>query len=923
MIRLTQMYFAILALAVASCVAAQDVSLVDLDSDKAPFESGDKAELVTEHATAGKKALKLGAGGGVRFNPATGMKSDWSKFDVVKLELFNAGEKPVKIYMQVRDKDNSSNYWSWHNRYAAVAPGQNSIQFAVADTWRGEVLRRDAGGMLDTKDIQLFYLSAMDGDVFVSGIHLANFPAQKVDVPGLKAFDVEIENAPGFPGYVSLTPKDLYNKQKGYGWTKTQFYNENNRDICIRLHPDNLFRDWIACANAELAVDVPNGKYRVRMQLEDPGAWEFMQNYRKRTVTAEGKVVLDETMDSAEFMNRFFRNQDSEDLPSDDPFEKYVETRHPWKEFDVEVADGQLNLGFQSADTYGLTLSALVISPLEQEEKAKQFMVFTKEMRKFDWSQSWKAVSKPPTTPNFSGKAAEEATANGYVLFTNTPKDSLDYNHVPQDPELLKGVSASAALGQFENVTFGLRPARQIGKVDVSISALKNTAGDEIPAGNIATRVGRYRFCRHDGEQSGLYDVNEKQLCYFNRTDTDQLRCNDGMARRFWITVHVPENAKPGSYSAQVTISAEKGARHTIPLTLEVLPITLPDPDHLFAVYGVGTLPMPYYEEIRQDIPRRLGIVYADAREHGINYLLECAATPQLENGKAVISNAAEVERDLALRRKLGFKDGPVGVNGGCGLGQLANDATIQGMPKAKFIEAWHKTITDTFKQKGWPHPYFCYGDEPNLPQVLKQLTAANNACHAVSPEIWMGVAYHIDARVKESSELAETLDVHHLKEFCPPSDFEFAKKSAKFILHCNVGMGRLPYGLREWRATQEKKTDGCVTYAYMGSHVDIYYGLDAREDDYLLAPPRKDGSLTTTSNWENMRAGIDDYRYARALEKFASNSSAAKDLLDSAKALLKQAFDIGGMKDHSAAQKLAVQWRADAQALLTRAAKP
>ncbi|HYF50490.1 MAG TPA: glycoside hydrolase domain-containing protein [Planctomycetota bacterium] len=900
------------------------VTLVNLDAEKPAFEdhSGGKVSLITEHATVGKKALKFGAGAGVRFTPETGMLGDWSKHDIVKMDIFNPGKVAARLYIQLRDDDNKHGYWSWHNRYVAVLPGQNTIQFPVADTWRGEILRRDAPGMLNPAKMTLFYFQTMDGEIVLGGMQLTKFANPKVDVPGLKAFDVGITGSPGFSGgFLQLNETMMYDKTKGYGWTKAGFINEKNSNVAIRLHPDNLFRDWIACNNAELAVDVPNGKYRVRIQMEDPGAWEFMQNYRKRSVSAEGKVALEETMDAKEFMNRFFRNQDSEDLPTEDPFEKYVETRHPWKEIDVEVADGQLNLGFHSADTYGATLSALVISPLDQEEKTKQFMAYVKEVRRFEWAQQWKSVSKAPTTPVFSGKMAEQAGKDGFALFGNPTLHAIRYDHVPQDAEHFDSLSAAASLGEIETISFGLRPAKALGKVDVSVSALKSAAGDEIGKENIKLRVGRYRFTRHAGEQSGLYEVGERQIREFNTSDKDTLRCDDGMARSLWLTIKTPENAKPGTYTGQITVAAEKGGKRTIPLTYTVLPFTLPEPEHLFGVYGLGTLPLPYWPEIGADIPRKMEIVYKDAREHGLNYVQEFFANIQMQNGKAVVTNMADVERDMALRRKLGFKDAPVFANGGCSLEQLATDAPIAGMPRAKYIEAWHKTITDTFKEKGWPHPAFVYGDEPNLPGLLKQLTDANNAVHAVSPDIWMGIAYHLDKRVKESYEMAATLDVHHLKEFCPVEDFEFAKKSSKFTMHCNVGFGRLPYGLREWRATHEKKTDGCITYAYMGSHVDIYYGLDAREDDWLLAPPRQDGSLTSTDKWEGIREGVDDYRYARALDNLVKSGSASKEQLDAAKALLKQAFDIGGMKNGDAT-KLAIQWRAEAQKVLAAAAK-
>ncbi|HYF50492.1 MAG TPA: hypothetical protein VEJ63_13865 [Planctomycetota bacterium] len=908
--------------------AEEEVPLVD-PAVETPFEKQPetKATLVGHHAPPGKTSIKIPAQSGVKMTPATGLRSDWSAHDVVKLEIFNPSDKHQRIYIQVRDSDNSANYWSWHNRYAAVAPGKNLVQFAVADIWRGEFLRRDAPGNVNPKDIQILYISAMEkeGEIFITRMTFGKFAVQKVDVPGLKAFDVECSSAPGFPGFISLTEKDTYSKEKKYGWTKTTFANANNPGICIRLHPDNLFKDWLSCCDAELAVDLPNGKYRVRMQLEDPGAWEFVQNYRKRTVSAEGKVVLDESMSGEQFLKSFFRHQDTEDMPHEDPFEKYDEARHPWKEFDVEVADGQLNLALQSPDTYGATLSALVISPLEHEEAAKKFMAWVKEARRFDWAQRWKGISKPPAAPNFSGRMAAEAASHGYALFATSPYVTPAYDHVPTDAEELKELSITAAQGEFEPAVFGLRPAKALGKVDVAVSALKNEAGQQIPKENVTVRVGRYRVARYQGDQSGMYHVREKQLSLFNRSEAEVLRCDDGMARRFWVTVKAPEGAKAGKYSGTVTVSAEKGSQRTIPLHVTVLPFALPDPEHLFAVYGVGVLPLPYqYEEIRKDMRRRLDIVYEDVRDHGMTYMMENVARIDFKDGKAIVANVDEVDRDYALRRKMGFKDGVAGVDAGCTVDQLAVDGTIRGLPRRKFIEGWHKTITDTFKEKGWPHPFFRYGDEPNLPELLKKLVAINNACHEVSPDIWLGIAYHIQPQVKESFELAATLDVHELKEFCPVSDFELAKKRAKFLMHCNVGPGRLAYGLKEWRATIDKKTDGCVTYAYHGSNVDIYYALDHREDDYLMAPQRMDGHPATTAWWELTREGTDDYRYARALDNLVKAGTAKAEVLENAKLLLNEAYEIGGTKQHWTAAPVApaIQWREKAQKVLAAAAQ-
>lgn len=848
----------------------------------------------------------------------TGLPRDWSKYDVVKVECLNPGAENVQVAIQLRDGMNTG-YWSWHNRYAALAPGENTIQFAISDLWRGEVLRNDIPGSLDPKNITFFNMSTEKGSFQIKSFRLESFPAARVDVPGLKAFKVGPAKSPGFPGFTRITENDRYSKEHGWGWLKSDFSRLEDR-----LHPDNLFRSYIACRDAELAIDLPNGKYRVNLQLEDPGYWEFMQNYHERRVSAEGKVVIDERMDGPEFLRRYFLNQDAEDIPGDDPFEKYVQPRVPWHSFDVDVNDGQLNLALKSQDTYGNTLSAVVIYPLEHTAKGGDFLNYVKELRRFDWSQRWKPVSKPPQEAKFGGAAAQEASRDGFVLYamsTDTLGDStyadFPYDHTPADAELIKALEVTAAQGEATPTCFGLRPARPLGKVELRVSALKNSAGAELPAESIAVWVGRYRFSRYQGAQSGLYAITERELRPFNRTEADTLRADNGMARRFWVHVQVPEHAAAGTYSGTVSVKAEKGGERKLPITVNVLPIALPAPGHLFTLYGIDLMPPPYFPEIQADRARNMEALYRDLRAHGINYIKDLNVNATWQNGKAVVINADEIDRIVALRKKMGFESGPVDGPGGCSLEQLAADAPINGIPRAQFIAAWHKELTDFYKSRGWPKPFFCYGDEPNIPETLNKLTAANNAVHAVSPEIWMGIAYHVIS--PESYALQQSLDVHHLKDFCKLDDFKKAKAAGKFLLNCNVGDNRPAYGLREWHAMKERQVDGCITYAYTGNHVDIYYDLDAREDDRLMAPPRLDGSFVTTARWERIREGIDDFRYARALEQIAALSETPKDQADAARKLLSDAFEIGAAGDLETMIQRTVAWRAAAQKLLAR----
>ena len=91
-----------------------------------------------------------------------------------------------------------------------------------------------------------------------------------------------------------------------------------------RSSPIPLYQDFICIEAGGLAVDVPNGKYRVFVNIDSPsGFWGEYQTYRQRAILAEGRPVVHETMDFEAFKAKYFRFWNVEDLPTDDTFDKY------------------------------------------------------------------------------------------------------------------------------------------------------------------------------------------------------------------------------------------------------------------------------------------------------------------------------------------------------------------------------------------------------------------------------------------------------------------------------------------------------------------------------------------------------------------------------------------------------------------------
>ena len=82
----------------------------------------------------------------------------------------------------------------------------------------------------------------------------------------------------------------------------------------------------------------------------------------------------------------------------------------------------------------------------------------------------------------------------------------------------------------------------------------------------------------------------------------------------------------------------------------------------------------------------------------------------------------------------------------------------------------------------------------------------------------------------------------------------------------------------------------------------DPYYALDCREDDYAWCNATPDGQLIPAIHFEQLRAGLDDYRYLLTLARLArdkAGTAATKTAEELVTARL-AAFKLG-QRDHDA----------------------
>lgn len=114
--------------------------------------------------------------------------------------------------------------------------------------------------------------------------------------------------------------------------------------------------------------------------------------------------------------------------------------------------------------------------------------------------------------------------------------------------------------GQFVVWTSAERPGLR-----TTVSALRDASGHELPAVAVTAR-----FVRHvlaDGKLVG--DVLD---------DAERVDMPAGSYRAVWLTVETPRDAVPGTYTGTLTVRADTTDPKIFPLTLEILPATLPAP---------------------------------------------------------------------------------------------------------------------------------------------------------------------------------------------------------------------------------------------------------------------------------------------------------------------------------------------------------
>jgi len=376
---------------------------------------------------------------------------------------------------------------------------------------------------------------------------------------------------------------------------------------------------------------------------------------------------------------------------------------------------------------------------------------------------------------------------------------------------------------------------------------------DDLVRADLEKKENYVRSTREDGTQeyllcSGGSSENLKDVRPVDADTLQPVRIAARTLRQFWLTVHVPEDARPGGYSGEVLLFSSRGVK-TLPIYVTVRSFALLPPSLTYSIYyraklaadGTPTIGSEYKseEQYRAEIK--------DMKAHGVLY-----PTNYQGYDDTLLRRALEIRRDVGLPAGRFFT---LGQSTGCpdtpeGLADLAAN-----------VKKWI-AFCGPF---GYDSVYF-YGIDEATGDRLK---AQRDAWKAVQDA---GGKTFVACYTETFEAMGDLLDCAVLAGRPDPEEaakYHGVGSEAFCYAYPQVGNEepetyRRNFGLVLWKSG----FDGAMDYAYQHGFGHIWNDFDnATYRDHNFTYPTVHG-VVGTIQWEGFREAVDDVRYAATLEK-------------------------------------------------------
>lgn len=479
----------------------------------------------------------------------------------------------------------------------------------------------------------------------------------------------------------------------------------------------------------------------------------------------------------------------------------------------------------------------------------------------------------------------EAEKERGYVLFQRPITDCVYPNSRPLPDERLEALVIFATPGEFEPITFALYPVRPLQNLKVRVSDLACASG-EVPANRVDVRLATHWNIGFPSYTT--VNTYRRMPELLERVTAHSSPA--GECQWYWLTVHLPDDARPGIYRGTVRVWDDGFNRAVeIPLAVRVLGFHLQkDPHKHFSTYFYARNKTLYRGRDEAFIRKAADKDYQAMVEHGLD-MLPTFYLGSDDGKKLVLAEAGELNRMLATGLK-----GPVPVTADGAIGRVYRDTTPSGkrenhwrvnpLPPPVFYER----VTELFrafeaerKAQGWPEFICCPIDEvdPSCKEFGMKVYAAVKAA---------GIRTYAtkDPAGADAADYAPYLDIWCSQPYSVPYERIFSQNRHEFWCYPNHNAGeikdrrtmckggRMTYGFGLWRSGYTTLipwhwcwTAGPDPFDYLRGRNS---GCGQRVDD--------DGEVMPAIYWECFREGYDDGRYLYTLQQAVAEHEHSKN---------------------------------------------
>ncbi|NQT13521.1 MAG: hypothetical protein HQ582_12275, partial [Planctomycetes bacterium] len=375
----------------------------------------------------------------------------------------------------------------------------------------------------------------------------------------------------------------------------------------------------------------------------------------------------------------------------------------------------------------------------------------------------------------------------------------------------------------------------------------------------------------------------------------DSVDVEKGVNQRVWVTVKVPDDAKPGVYQGELTFAPAAREPVEVPLKLRVLPIRLrKNPEHVYGTYYRDPL-SNVHESSRPEanayFRRKAEMERRDMVAHGMNSHISGTSGLARDDEGNWTMDGAETERRIALDRKHGLADRPLVVSFPVswwytklvdekGLGSHIR-LVREDVPETFFDEVTKmvEAIEKEKKKYDWPEFLYYPIDEPStseaavrfmvdvmkaikrVPGVRTYVTA--DPSHDQFAPMWPHVdVWCCQPFVFDHERIRRLSDEHNIEFWCYPNHISGEND------HTPIRGARMTWGFGFWKSGFKT----LIPWIYQSSGGDPWNYLDSTSMDFFNRST-PEGEPIPVAMWEAYREGIDDGRYLYTLAQLVEQA--------------------------------------------------